>query len=183
MRRIVITSVFAGLTILLPSVMLAQRGGPPFDGPRGVLTFQLSDGEPVSFYLEWSRELELSEPQKKELIEIRRKLRAQNASFVRQLDSLRQYAGIDMTERTRLTEADREAFRRFEKWSAPIVDSIRINNEGARREIKVVLAVPQLARADSIAAAMRDPRGRRPGAQRAEIPRGTTPNELTQPDW
>lgn len=181
MRRIVTLLVFAGLTSLPFGVASAQRGAPPFEGPRGAFSFQLSDGEPVSFYLEWSRVLELSDSQKTSLIEIRRNLRAQNAPFVHQLDSIRQYAGIDMTERGRLTEADREAFRRFEKWAAPVIDSIRVNNDGARREIRVVLSSPQLARADSLAVEMRDPRIRRTGGQRAQVPDRPSPNESRRP--
>ena len=181
MRRIATLLVIAGLTSLPFGAVSAQRGAPPFDGPRGTLSFQLSDGEPVSFYLEWSRVLELSDSQKTALIEIRRKLRAQNAPFVHQLDSIRQYAGIDMTERGRLSEADREAFQRFEKWAAPVIDSIRVNNDGARREIRAVLSSPQLSRADSLAVEMRDPRVRRAGGQRARIPDGPPPDESRRP--
>jgi len=180
-------SVTMTVAFLLPWASLgAQRGGasPPFDGPRGAFSFELSDGEPVSFYLEWSRMLELTEPQKSALIEIRRRLRVQNAPFMQQLDSLRELAGIDMSTRGRLSERDRESFQRFQQWAAPVIDSIRVNDEGARREIRGVLDARQLARADSVQAELReqrDPRSRRgrgegrpdrPGAQeRHEAPR------------
>lgn len=152
------------VALLLPFVELAAQrgaGSPPFEGPRGAFSFELSDGEPVSFYLEWSRMLELTEPQKTSLIDIRRRLRLQNAPFMRQLDSLRELAGIDMATRGRLTERDRESFQRFEQLAAPVIDSIRVNNEGARREIRAVLDVRQVARADSVQAELREMRGRR----------------------
>lgn len=154
-------------TLLLPAGVRAQRGGaPPFDGPRGALAFELSDGEPVSFYLEWSHELDVTDEQRSQLIEIRRKLRLLNAPFMRQLDSLRQYAGVELGERRRLTESDREALKRFEAWARPVTDSIRLNNDGARAEIRNVLLPLQLARADSINRANRELRGRRPGERR-----------------
>ena len=153
--------------LLFPAGARAQRGGgPPFNGPRGALAFQLSDGEPVSFYLEWSRELDVTDEQRTQLIEIRRKLRLLNAPFMKQLDSLRQYAGVDLSERARLTESDREALKRFEEWARPVTESIRVNNDGARAEIRNVLQPLQLARADSINRANRELRGRRPEERR-----------------
>jgi len=155
----------ASTLMLLPAAALAQRGGgsPPFDGPRGAFAFELSDGEPVSFYLEWARVLELSERQKSGLIEIRRKLRGQNAPFMRQLDSLRAAAGVNMETRGRMGPRDEEALRRFREWSAPVTDSIRLNNDGARREIRALLDEPQLIKADSLNREMQGPgRGRRP---------------------
>lgn len=158
------TSSLACLTLVaLPAVLRAQRGTPQFDGPRGAFSFQLSDGEPVSFYFEYASQIELDESQKKQLMEIRRRLRAVNAPFMKQLDSLREYAGVDMTERRRLSPQDGEALQRFRKISQPVTDSIRANNDIARGEIRLVLADRQLAKADSIAGATRDPRGRRPG--------------------
>jgi len=162
MRRVV---VIALLAIAVPFTARAQRGGgaPPFGGPRPEFAFDLSDGEPVSFYLEWSRELDLTPQQRRGLMEIRRRLRNQNAPFMEQLDSLREVAGIDLTSRRRVTEEDREAFRRFQLWAAPVIDSIRVNNDGARREIGVLLDARQMARGDSLARAMRDLRGQRRG--------------------
>jgi Spy/CpxP family protein refolding chaperone len=142
----------------------AQRGGgaPPYGGPRPEFSFDMSDGEPVSFYMEWSRVLELTPEQKTGLIDIRRRLRVRNAPFMRQLDSLREVAGIDLTARRRMTEEDREALRRFQLWAAPVIDSVRLNNDGARREIRALLDERQVARADSLNRASRDPRARRP---------------------
>ena len=164
MRRRVFAAPLIAMLLLVTQVARAQRGSaPPFEGPRGALSFALSDGEPVSFYLEWAKELELSEEQRMRLIEVRRRLRVINAPFMRQLDSLRQYAGVDMQERGRLTERDTEALRRFREWSRPVTDSIRLNNEGAKADIRTILAERQMIKADSLQHAARDPRNRRPG--------------------
>ncbi len=162
--RFALVGTMACLALLSSVNAQAQRGAtPPFDGPRGALSFSLSDGEPVSFYLEIAREIELSDAQRTRLIEIRRKLRVVNAPFMHQLDSLRQAAGVDMTERGRLTERDTEALKRFQQMSAPVVDSIRLNNEGAKADIRTILLEPQMVKADSLAKAFRDTRGRRGG--------------------
>ena len=157
--------VVAALSAALPTIAHAQRGAPPFDGPRGALSFQLSDGEPVSFYLEWARELEVTDDQRAQLIEVRRKLRVANAPFMRQLDSLRQAAGLEMGERGRMNERDAEALKRFNDWARPVTDSIKFNNDGARSDIRTILQPLQLARADSLFRANRDVRGRRPPRQ------------------
>ena len=168
-KALVLLSPFVvALLSAVPRVAIAQRGSaPPFDGPRGALSFQLSDGEPVSFYLEWARELEVTDDQRVQLIEIRRRLRMANAPFMHQLDSLRQYAGVDMSERGRVSEKDAEAMRRFNEWARPVTDSIRFNNDGARADIRRIMQPLQLARADSLFKANRDVRGRRSG-QRPE---------------
>lgn len=150
--------LLACLGLAMPTVSGAQRS----DGPRGALSFSLSDGEPVSFYLEIARELELSDEQRSRLIETRRKLRVQNAPFMRQLDSLRQLAGVDMSERGQLSASDREALERFKKISAPVMDAIRLNNTGARQEIRLILDERQMVKADSMAKAVRETRTRRP---------------------
>ncbi len=157
-----------------PLVARAQRGGgaPPFGGPRPEFTFDLTDGEPVSFYLERSRELELTPEQRTGLIDVRRRLRLQNALFMKQLDSLREVAGIDLTARRRVDQEDREAFQRFQTMAAPVIDSIRLNNDGARREIRALLDARQVAKGDSLAKATRDPRNRREGERGARRPPG-----------
>ncbi|MEO7965724.1 MAG: hypothetical protein ABIT38_17580 [Gemmatimonadaceae bacterium] len=159
------SSVLVALLAALASQARAQRGSPPFEGPRGALSFQLSDGEPVSFYLEWARELEVTDDQRVQLIEVRRKLRVANAPFMKQLDSLRQASGLEMNESRRVSEKDAEALKRFNEWARPVTDSIRVNNDGARSDIRTILQPLQLARADSLFKANRDVRGRRPTRQ------------------
>jgi hypothetical protein len=157
--------VLVALAILLVSVPASgQRGGRP-EGMRGPVTVDLSDGEPISFFLEISRELGLSDAQRTRLMDMRRRLRAQNAPFMKQLDSLRSLAGVELGETGRLTAEDRDALERFRVWSRPVIDSIRVNNELARAEIRGMLDGTQRATADSIAtdARQRQPVRRRPG--------------------
>lgn len=161
MKRSLTVALCAVMFSVSAGVASAQRGDPSFEGPRGVFTFELSDGEPISFFLEWSRVLDLTDAQRDKLMELRRRLRAETAPFVERLDSLRELAGIDMTERGRLSSRDREALARFERWSKPIADSIRVYNDAARLEARQLLAEPQRARADSLAAA----RGRGEGGR------------------
>jgi hypothetical protein len=156
--------VFVALTILLFAVpVLGQRGRP--EGMRGPMTVDLSDGEPISFFLEISRELELSDAQRARLMDMRRRLRVQNAPFMKQLDSLRGLAGVELGETGGLTASDREALERFRVWSRPVIDSIRVNNDLARAEVRGLLDATQRALADSIAteARQRQPVRRRPG--------------------
>ncbi len=94
--------------------------------------------------------LDLTEDQKSGLIEIRRKLRIANAPFMQQLDSIREAAGVNLESRGRMDARDAEALQRFREWSAGVTDSIRVNNDGARREIRALLDATQLARADSL---------------------------------
>ncbi|MCC6773571.1 MAG: hypothetical protein IT360_20475, partial [Gemmatimonadaceae bacterium] len=128
---------------------------------------------------EWSRVLELTDQQRDALIEIRRRLRSVNAPYVRQLDSLRVAAGVNMESRGRMDEHDAEALKRFQEWSVSVMESIRLNNEGARREIRALLAEVQLIRADSLNAGMRAQQrerrssvrpGARPGAPPSDEP-------------
>jgi hypothetical protein len=127
----------------------------------------MSDGEPISFFLEISRELGLTDPQKTRLMDMRRKLRVQNAPFMLKLDSLRALAGLELGERGGLSSEDRQALERFRTWSRPVIDSIRINNDVARAEVRAMLDASQRSAADSIA---RDARTRRP--TRRERPPG-----------
>jgi len=157
--------VCVALAILLISVPASgQRGGRP-EGMRGPITVDLSDGEPISFFLEISRELGLSDAQKTRLMDMRRRLRVQNAPFMKQLDSLRSLAGVELGETGGLSAADREALERFRVWSRPVIDSIRVNNDLARAEVRAMLDQAQRATADSIAteARQRTPARRRPG--------------------
>ncbi|MEP7381272.1 MAG: hypothetical protein ABI910_06265 [Gemmatimonadota bacterium] len=168
------------LIMLVPLPAVAQRGGaaPPFGGPRASFSFELSDGEPVSFYLEWSRVLDLTEGQKEGLIDIRRNLRNANAPFMQQLDSLREASGVSMEKRGRVDARDEESLRRFRQWSLPVTDSIRVNNDGARREIRALLDSVQLSRADSLNREMRDAQGRRPNERQRPRPGGATQDDF-----
>lgn len=155
--------VLVALAILFFAMpALGQRGRP--EGMRGPMTVDLSDGEPISFFLEISRELGLNDAQKARLMDMRRRLRAQNAPFMKQLDSLRSLAGVELGETGGLTAEDREALEKFRVWSRPVIDSIRVNNDLARAEVRALLDETQRATADSLAteARQRQPMRRRP---------------------
>lgn len=158
--------LFLILSLVGSESLAAQRGGnppPDFDGPRGVMTATLSDGEPVSFFLEIGREIGLRERQRKDLMDIRRRLRAQNAPFVARLDSLRRLAGFELGERRSISRRDADALQRFSAWARPVTDSIRLNNDIARAEARQVLDPDQRRRMDSIAAWVEGRGGRRRG--------------------
>lgn len=162
--------LFTLALLAVPAPVTAQRGAaPPFDGPRGFYTFDLATGEPISFFLEVSRELGLTDRQKHNLMDIRRRLRVQNADHMVQLDSLRELAGIDLGDRNGIGRRDAEALERFNGWARPVIDSIRVNNDVARAEARSILDLDQRKRLDSIVAldrrdvARRRTRGR-PGA-------------------
>ncbi|MGQ0650007.1 MAG: hypothetical protein ACT4P7_20855 [Gemmatimonadaceae bacterium] len=165
-------SSFVALTVgftLAAFPAAAQRGyPPPFEGPRGFYTFDLSDGEPISFFLEVSREVGLRDDQKARLMEIRRRLRVQNGPHMVQLDSLRALAGIDLGDRNGINQRDSDALRRFNEWARPVIDSIRLNNDVARAEARTLLDGDQRSRLDSIArldrAVVRRARRERPPA-------------------
>lgn len=127
---------------------------------RGDRAMEVSTGEPVSYFLEHSREIELTETQKDQLIVIRRKLRVQNAPFTAQLDSIRDLLGIDLEPRQRLSDKDQEKLERFQKLAAPIADSMRVNNDAARAEAWALLQPDQQKRVDSILKADREGRAR-----------------------
>lgn len=146
----------------------AQRGA-PFEGVRSGITVDMSDGEPISFFLEISRELGLSDAQRTRLMNMRRRLRVQNEPYMEKLDSLRDLAGLELGERGGLSSDDRDALERFRTWSRPVVDSIRINNDLARAEVRAMLDESQRATADSIAT---EARTRRPA--RRDRPPGSS---------
>ncbi|MGQ0766651.1 MAG: Spy/CpxP family protein refolding chaperone, partial [Gemmatimonadota bacterium] len=159
----------ASLLSAMPLTTGAQRPDPAFEGPRGLVALAMTDGEPISFFLEWSRVLDLTEEQKSGLMDIRRRLRSRNAHLVGKLDSLRELAGVELSERTRLSAEDREALARFQAWSQPTIDSVRLNNDAARLEARSLLAEDQRARADSIIALPRARQG--DGRERRAAPR------------
>lgn len=164
MQRSLIVTL--ALLVTFPVTALAQRGAaPPFEGPRGFYTFDLADGEPISFFLEVSHELGLSENQRRHLMDIRRRLRETNAPFVARLDTLRSLAGIDLGDRNGINRKDTEALERFNRWARPSMDAMRVNNDLARTDARRVLDADQRRRLDSIArgdeARMRNARRRR----------------------
>jgi hypothetical protein len=160
---------------VLPALAHAQL--PARVNRGGGFSFELTNGEPVSFYLEHSRELELTEAQKQSMIEIRRRLRATNAPFTRQLDSLRELLGISLEPGLRVRDTEAEKIERFQQLSRPIADSMRVNNDAARNEVWAILLEPQRTKVDSIAKFEKEnagrrggPGGRRPASERASAP-------------
>lgn len=164
MRRLVL--VIAGAVIGVTPVLASAQVMPTRVIRRGeFLTFELSDGEPISFFLEYARLLDLTEDQKVQLMGIRRRLRQTNAPFMRQLDSVREAVGVSLEARQRMQPGDAEALERFQKASTVIVDSIRVNNQAAQGEAKLLFSKLQLARLDSLVRFLQDSmpgRGRRP---------------------
>jgi hypothetical protein len=123
---------------------------------------ELSDGEPISYFLEHARELELTDPQKLSLMDIRRRLRRVNSPLMAQVDSIRRLLGISLEPRPLLAD-DLKALERLEVEGRPFTDSIRVNNDAAKAEARSVLDPRQLVRLDSLATAEQALiRGRRP---------------------
>jgi hypothetical protein len=146
---------FAALLLaLLPAVSPAQ-GMPARDsrGPSGGLT--LSDGEPISYLLEHSSLLELSDQQKMTLMDVRRRLRRQTFVYMQMLDSIRALVGLPLG--SPLRTADREALERFQTLSQPVIDSIRVYNDAARAEARFLLDSAQVLRLDSLVVSERSP--------------------------
>ena len=148
---VVVAAVPASLRAQYTQVRTATRG----------YELELSNGEPVSFFLEHASELQLTEEQRASLMAIRRRLRQTNAPYYRQLDSLRNVVGLDLEPKFRLTNRDREALDRFQKLSRPVADSMRVNNDAARGEAWALLMAPQRTKADSIVKAERSGRADR----------------------
>lgn len=177
-RSLIVTVAF--LCTWVAGAAQAQRGAaPPFEGPRGFYTFDLADGEPISFFLEVSHELALNENQRRHLMDIRRRLRETNAPFVARLDSLRSLAGIDLGDRNGINQKDAEALARFNRWARPAMDAMRVNNDIARADARRVLDADQRRRLDSIsredAAIMRAERRRRGGRTGQDARRAARP--------
>jgi hypothetical protein len=125
---------------------------------------ELSDGEPISFFLEHSRFLKLTDDQRTSLIDIRRWVRRVNAPFMNQIDSLRQLLGISLEPR-RLDDEDVRALSRLDSLSKPFVDSMKSNNDAATREARALLQAAQVVTLDSLLALRQAARGRRPPPQ------------------
>lgn len=150
MRYAILMAALVALPATLPAQGMPgevrRRGEGPVDA-----TLSMSDGEPISFVLEHAQSLDLSDRQRAGLIGIRRVLRASNSGFMRQLDSLAEYVGLNLETRpSGLTEEDRKKLQRFQQLSQPITDSIRVNNEAARMQARQLLDSVQVVRLDSI---------------------------------
>jgi len=142
--------LIAVCVLALPASLSAQSMPGEVRRGGGMGGIELSDGEPISFLLEWSHILELRSDQRESLMGIRRRLRVANAQHMKQLDSLADYLGLSLEPR-RLTEEDRQKLQRFEALSQPITDSIRINNDAAKIQARELLDSVQLVRLDSLA--------------------------------
>ena len=146
-----IATLFSVSLLILPAALPAQVM-PAQVVRRGAANgMALSDGEPISFILEHAQVLDLVDSQRVGLMSIRRKLRAANDPFMKQLDSLREYLGLSLEPRPRgLNDDDRKKLQKFEQMSQPITDSIRINNDAARVQARALLDTAQVARLDSL---------------------------------
>ena len=134
-----------------PAVLSAQVMPAQVVRRGGANGMAMSDGEPISFILEHAQVLDLVDSQRVGLMSIRRKLRAANDPYMKQLDSLREYLGLSLEPRPRgLTDDDRKQLQKFEQLSQPITDSIRINNDAARLQARAMLDSAQVVRLDSL---------------------------------
>lgn len=157
-RRLLVACLMAGALPLVAEAQLPMQA--TVRGPRSL---QLSDGEPISFFMELSRELDLNDEQRTKLIEIRRRLRHDNALLVKALDSLARVSGVELGDRQRITSDDLRAMERFRIIAAPVTDSIKVNNDAARSEARLLLSEMQRSKMDSIVTASRTRDPRRPG--------------------
>jgi hypothetical protein len=139
------------LLISLPAVLPAQVMPASVIRRGGVNGLAMSDGEPISFVLEHSSELDLNDGQRSSLINIRRRLRSNNDPYMRQLDSLREWVGLSLDPRPRgLDDDDRNKLERFEQLAKPIADSIKVNNDAANLQMRALLDSAQIVRLDSL---------------------------------
>jgi len=156
-----------------PVILPAQLTTMPATVVRrgGANGLAMSDGEPISFILEHAQVLDLVDSQRTSLMALRRRLRAANGSFMRQLDSLREVLSISLEPRPRgLTDADKKKLQRFEQLSQPITDSIKINNDAANLQARGLLDSVQVVRLDSLVLRERGTiGGRRPPPSRLRL--------------
>ena len=171
MYRIAIVA-FAGL-LAASSASFAQVMPTTVVRRGGADGLALSDGEPISFILEHAQVLDLVDSQRVNLMSIRRRLRAANDPYMRQIDSLREELGISLEPRPRgLNEEDRKKLQRLEQLSQVITDSIRINNDAARLQARGLLDSVQVVRLDSLTVRERGTiGGRRPPPNQQRIQR------------
>lgn len=159
MRRLVLVFL-----ISLPAVLPAQVMPTSVIRRSGANGLAMSDGEPISFVLEHSSELDLNDGQRSSLIDLRRRLRSSNSSYMRQLDSLRESVGLSLDPRPRgLDEDDRNKIQRFDLLAKPIADSIKVNNDAANLQLRALLDSAQIVKLDSLVVRERGTiSGRRP---------------------
>ena len=139
---VLLTAPVASFAQVMPATVV-RRGG-----ANGLA---MSDGEPISFILEHAQVLDLVDSQRVSLMSIRRRLRAANDPYMKQLDSLRDELGISLEPRPRgLSDDDRKKLQRLEQISQHIADSIRVNNDAARIQARSLLDSVQVARLDSL---------------------------------
>lgn len=168
MRNSVRRWLIAAVCAAIPGSLAAQYRAPTATrmAPRGAYSFELSDGEPISWFLEYSDRLKLTSDQRTSLIAIRRRLRGENDRFMTRLDSVATSVGLTLGERLRMTPDERLALERFNKVTQPTRDSIRANNEIARAEALTLLTSAQQARLDSLITLLQGERGRAPVRRR-----------------
>lgn len=154
----------AAAIVAIPGLVAAQSRAPiatrMAGAPRGSYSFELSDGEPISWFLEFSDQLKLTPDQKMSLIAIRRRLRGENDRFMTRLDSVATGVGLTLGDRPRMTPDERLALERFNKITQPTRDSIKTNNEIARTEALTLLTSAQQTRLDSLITLLQSARGR-----------------------
>ena len=149
MRRLAI--LFLTALMAAPAASFAQVMPTAVVRRGGANGLAMSDGEPISFILEHAQVLDLVDSQRVNLMSIRRRLRAANDPYMKQLDSLRGELGISLEPRPRgLTDEDRKKLQRLEQMLQPITDSIRINNDAARIQARGLLDSVQVVRLDSL---------------------------------
>jgi len=174
MNRLALVA-FAGL-LAAPMASWAQVMPAQVVRRGGANGLAMSDGEPISFILEHAQVLDLVDSQRVSLMSIRRRLRAANDPYMRQLDSLRDELGISLEPRPRgLTDEDRKKLQRLEQISQPIADSIRINNDAARLQARSLLDSVQVVRLDSLTVRERGTIGGRRPPPDGEEPRRWSP--------
>ena len=154
----------AFIFLALPLVLPAQIMPATVIRRSGTNGLAMSDGEPISFVLEHAAELDLTDPQRMGLINLRRRLRAINEPFMEQLDSLRESVGLSLEPRPRgLDDEDHQRLERFELLARPVTDVIKVNNDGANLQMRALLDSAQIVRLDSLVVSERGTiSGRRP---------------------
>lgn len=133
--------------------------------------YELSDGEPISYLIEYSRLLELSEEQKTALMDLRRMLRAQTAPFMKQIDSVREQLGVSLEGRRWPADEEGKLRERLTQLTQPFVDSVRVRNDAARLQARGILDERQRLKLDSLVLSGRGGREGRGG--RGARPPGT----------